>query len=352
MGNGSSIKNRELRFEARLRETLESVENIDGSVYYRRYLTAKDRLTAHIYPMIARVHDEFTDHGLPHVNDVLSKAYQLIAHDDEHFHGLELYFLGISILFHDAGMVYAREGHEKIVEVYRDFRVDQYDDYEESIVLDIVGAHTGRAPDGTVDTLNYVGNDLVYKGNEIKAQEIAAVLRFADELSEGPFRTLPYAVRNNMFDIENRIHHRYASTTEIYINTGSNKINLDCLIQLQNYTQEATGAIDENELREFLRYVYDRIRKLNGERKYNKHYTRVLEPFKSTEAAFLFRRDAVKYDLGLTKIVLDDKVIPGDADEEIWVANPDYELRILIRKISDACRRKPPISFWRRLLCR
>lgn len=170
---------------------------------------------------IKRREPNLTDHGPDHIADVLGQAHQIIPKG--YFEARELLALLTSILFHDTGNIHGREGHAKnISDIHAFVRGSQLDNEkreEKQIVMAIVGAHGGEARDGSNDTIKDLNDKEAFLRRQIRVREIAAVLRFADELAEGPHRTSEYLRRKHDFPIKSEQFHDYASITSICVDT-------------------------------------------------------------------------------------------------------------------------------------
>ena len=60
----------------------------------------------------------------------------------------------------------------------------------------------------------------------MRLRELAAVLRFADELAEGPQRTSEFMQAEGLYESESQQFHDYANSTHILIDRGTNRIIL------------------------------------------------------------------------------------------------------------------------------
>jgi hypothetical protein len=168
-----------------------------------------------------------------------------------------------------------------------------------------VKAHCGTTNADSRDTLTEVEIKGSLRGEPVQLREIASILRFADELAEGPQRTSDYLIDTNKISDKSKIYHRYAQITNVFIDRGNERIVLQYYIDTENETQES--------LRKLLSFAYERIIKLDEERRYTKFHSKLLEPFKKTEVTFNFTHKGEPLDIVIDKIVLHDTcVIPGD----------------------------------------
>jgi len=79
-----------------------------------------------------------------------------------------------------------------------------------------------------------------------------------------------------------------------------------------------------------LTFCYERITKLDLERKYCKFYSRLLLPFKETSAYFKFFYEGRPLDVALDAIVISDIVVPGDVAKTIEERNGSYNIKRLV----------------------
>jgi hypothetical protein len=79
--------------------------------------------------------------------------------------------------------------------------------------------------------------------------------------------------------------------------------------------------------------MYQRVVKLDQERKYTKFYCDWLSPFLSTSASFRFEVDIEDYDLGLPSIELNDKVVPGEVCRSVIDRYADYHPDRIVEKL-------------------
>src|SRR5690606_30305839 len=133
--------------------------------------------------------------------------------------------LCVSILFHDVGNFEGRKGHnKKVAQIYDHVRkkASRFSS-ERTAVISIAGAHTGFCSEGTVDTLKELGTDGVY-AKPVNLQKIAALLRFADELAEGPQRTSTAMQKFGKYDESSKLFHQLANATQYTIDRENSRI--------------------------------------------------------------------------------------------------------------------------------
>jgi len=323
----------EQEFEAKLRTRLATLPDPLGSELLGDYLSARRFVVDEIAGHIGSVEPDITDHSASHLADVMSRANSLV--DDDYFSPLEMYLLCVSILFHDVGNLHGRADHQKkIADIYNACR-HQHARFnaERQAVLTIAGAHTGSTKDGSKDTLQEV-HPFPFKGLTVRGQELAAVLRLADELAEGPHRTSAYFLNHGGYDAKSIIFHRYASAAEYSIDGArialSFTINMKCA---EGGPEIAEGL----SLQDFLSFCYKRIAKVDAERRYCRHYSPLLTKLRETSAWFSFWVDGRQLDTDLEKLVLSDLMIPGENTKEIVKHNPRYDPALLAERFKAEC---------------
>jgi hypothetical protein len=327
-------------FEFRIASELEAqMGQASGQSLFAHYTNAKHVLPP-VWERIIAAEPMLSDHGPRHIQNVLQNVERLI--DGQYFSGVELYSLCMMTLFHDVGNIFGRQGHERrIARVYDAVRQGMVPPSQEKyIVVQGAGAHSGTAKDGSKDTLKDLA-DHHLEGHSVRLPQLAAVLRLADELAEGPQRTSDYMRRTHSYDSGSEIFHRYAEITSIAVDKGNSRVALTYEFNLSS----ENGSIEHSvgELASLLEFVFRRIQKLDQERKYARFYTDVLAPFKTTSVQLNFWIDGSFQDINIRPLMLTEKVIPGDAAKEIRAIDPEYDIPYLIGKLR-ACGSEPPRS--------
>ena len=292
-----------LEIERDLKESLiEEFGESTGDTHFGDYTAVRDKLLP-IWQNVKRTEPDLTDHGPDHIADVLRQAYEIVP--PNHLEPREKLALLLSILFHDTGNIHGREGHEKKVsDIYDQVRGTPTPSFQEKkIVLAVVGAHGGEALDGSKDTIRELPETEPFLKKPIRIQEVAAILRFADELAEGKQRTCEYLRRIDAFDIDSEKYHDYADITEICIDRGNQRIALTYHIGLESDNDKIDDQVLER-LKRLLKFSYHRIRKLDEERQYARFYSTCLGDFKKTSASLTFWLNGQQLDLGLKPLEL------------------------------------------------
>ncbi len=316
-----------------------------AQVLWAGYTSARAKVSGDILTAIQGAQPNLSDHGPEHVAHVLENAGCLLSEnsDDHGLTGMDLYCLAMTILFHDVGNLFGRkEHHKKLGEIFDWARgTDAAVRREKTLVTIAARAHTGEGSDGTADTLVDVPERDHMYGQLVRLREVAAVLRLADELAEGPRRTSEYRRRKRLIAVSSRIFHDYASATNITIDRGTQRILLTYEIEIPRSTKDKNAATrDRARFKGFLRYVYERAVKLDQERRYGRFYSTALSPFKTTHIAFNFHSAGRVLPTDLQPLILDDKVVPGENTRPIPDINPAYSVARLMLYLQKIIRRE------------
>ena len=243
-----------------------------GSQLYAIYILTRKNLVEDILPHIRAIQPDLTDHGPDHIKNVLNNAEKLLGNDINNLRPLELYLLIMVIIFHDAGNIFDREDHQhKIAQIYEYARPAPRDLQEKKLILRAVSAHCGETEEGSKDTLKDLDENNNLHGHPVALRKIAAILRFADELAEGPHRTSKFIEMTGGYPDSSKIYHQYADITGISIDRGLSRIALTYHIDLDkngnNFDFSKSDALFH-----LLDFTYKRIIKLNEERLYARYY--------------------------------------------------------------------------------
>lgn len=293
----------------------------EGKALWGGYVNARERAFKKVLPFIVREERELTDHGPEHILDVLNKAMALLgeqvcsgADSKTSLNANEMYFLMLAILLHDAGNIFGRKEHNsKLVEAYKYCRGEDSELAKECRLLyPIIKAHCGKSKSGSSDTIKDLPSNESFKQNFLDSRRVGAILRFADELAEGPQRTSSFISENFGYSNESKTYHDYASVTEIAISRPDERIVISYDIDVCF----GGNKIDEARLRKLLELCEIRAVKLDLERKYATHYCSLLRPFKRTEISFHFNYSGDPIDLELDLITLTDLILPETQNAE------------------------------------
>ena len=309
------------------KKLLEDLPKSDAEALFGNYTTARDALLKQVLEEIKSQESDLTDHGPNHVADVMDNVFRLI--ESARLDGRSIFLLAVATLYHDVGNIFGREKHNlALLKVFNDTYPKSGQAYKrvKSLVNTIAGAHTGKARDGSKDTLKDLTNSDSFMKDKVHPRELAAILRFADELAEGPQRTSSYKIKHKLIDSISMIYHAYAICCEpAVIDEDNQRIALTYPISIKN--QNGTLYLHECEitLEDMLTYIYTRVHKLDVERKYCKHYApKILNQFVKVSAVFEFwLDDDEQLHFDKNPLELDDLV---NLDDELKIPslNPSF----------------------------
>jgi HD superfamily phosphodiesterase len=199
-------------------------KNLDADLW-PAYALARAKVFKDLLPYIRRNEPYLSDHGPDHIINVLNNAYALLGRErcagkdsTLSLEPTELYFLVLSILFHDVGNVFTRKNHNsRLQEAYEFARGnDQSLLSEKQILFKIVEAHGGKTSQGSPDTISPLDRRSVFRGKRVDCQRIAAILRLADELAEGQQRTSLFMQEHIPYPEDSQVFHDYASICDVH----------------------------------------------------------------------------------------------------------------------------------------
>ncbi|HET6244824.1 MAG: hypothetical protein H0V01_10715 [Bacteroidetes bacterium] len=330
---------------------IKSLGQVKGEHLYGEYTSVRNAMEGDNFFREIKGKESFlSDHSEKHIQDVFERAYKVIGEDEfQNLNAYNIYCLALMILFHDVGNIFGRKGHnaiEKIAEIYNKYR-SNFQNYrdEKRVITHGASAHCGKSKSGNNDTLKDL-NSASIKGQKINLCEIAAILRFSDELAEGKQRTCSLLIEKGMLDDEkgSEIYHKYAQVSDIEIDRNLQRISITYDINIPgDFDQKA-----QKDFKDLLNFTYYRAVKLDTERRYNKYYSTVLKQFKFVSVQYNFSIDEIPIEIDLNKITFEDRYpIPGEKEEESiqgaekYFINMDnnYELSKIIENINSKIKK-------------
>lgn len=170
-------------------------------------------LERNYYPYIQANCPWFTDHGKAHIDGVLWASGQIlekVISSSSILTSFDIYLLITAIIWHDAGMVAKRQGHEQVVLKFLDeIATIAFNDIKEKrLVSEIIGAHTGKATFSGLRQEERIDKYVVYP------RALAALLRFADEVSENSTRISQPLLNNGTVPSDHQIFWYYAASVK------------------------------------------------------------------------------------------------------------------------------------------
>lgn len=192
---------------------------LEGKIdYYCRYKNLIDYLNTYIHPHVtpfASIIDGgyYTDHGPDHIKKVIRKASDLVNYKGLELTPYEVYFLLVAIHFHDVGHIKGGRYHHEMNarQVMHDVGdILGTDGTEKTHICQIAEAHGGSI-DGDKDKLRTpLEKEDSSLHQDIRPLLLAAILRFADELSDDRERSARFLMDQHVLPPSSEIFHRYA----------------------------------------------------------------------------------------------------------------------------------------------
>ena len=287
------------------------------------YVSARTILLEEVLEDIRGREPNLTDHGPRHIQHVLENVSKLLEGDPDYFSPIEHYILGLSVLFHDVGNLHGRKDHSKrIARFYDHVRKAPRFAQEKALVVRISQAHTGQALNGSRNTLADVPEVWQLDGEPVKTREIAAIVRFADELAEGRQRTSEYLRKHGLYEAGSAPYHDYSSATDITIDRQNERIAIT-----YQFSFSTRGDLEEelSRLKEFLKFAGRRLAKMDVERRYARfHCPKPLIAFRRISACLDIQVDGEFVQPPL-EATISDEVSLDDPPELLTSRDPSWD---------------------------
>lgn len=263
--------------ETELKSRAES-SNKEAESFWHKFSLMSEYLEREYYPWIQAKCPYYTDHGKVHIESVIQSASLLLnqrlsQEKDFHLSSLDIFIILTAILWHDAGMVYGRSGHEgqfvRVIDEIKEVCLSDVTIYR--IVTEIVKSHSGqeglKIPKREEDC---TGPSLA--PCTIYPKSLAALIRFADEISENRSR-ISAALLSNVPE-DQQIFWEYANCVtaarpdpERHRVVISLEIPYDKAIKYYK-CKEFTDLAGNSDKISLIEYIVRRIEKMNNERAY------------------------------------------------------------------------------------
>ena len=229
-----------------------------------------DNIHRHV-EMGAALHDGtfLTDHGPEHVRRVVERAGDLLADPIRRYPQLtpyEVYLLLMAIQFHDVGNLYGRDAHgEKVGEIMEKMGPLAGDEMVEKVAIKKIARAHGGTVNGSRDTIvRLPPRDLILH-HPVRYRALAAILRFADEISDDYRRAARVLEALKVIPERSRVHHRYSESLQsVGVDAREHLITLKYWV-----TKDKAGPICvDGETVYLLDEIYRRTVKMHYEREY------------------------------------------------------------------------------------
>lgn len=251
--------------------------NKDASDLWHRYKTMKSYLEKEYYPWVQANCPFFTDHGKQHIQSVIEVAGLLLnkhlsCNGKSELSSLDLFLILSGILWHDVGNVYGRSGHAgHVAEMTEKIKTLGFPNPEiHRLVVEISRAHAGKEglniPRPEADCAI---SSQIYT---IYPRALAAIVRFADEISENQSR-ISHAL---LPDVPNssRIYWEYAKCISASRpDLARERVIVTITMQHDKVTAQFTcpdfrDRVNDTGQMSLIEYVLCRLEKMNNERAY------------------------------------------------------------------------------------
>ncbi len=252
-----------------------------GITYPRRFEDVAGYLNLQVHPHVEKGalvsgNGFLTDHGPRHIETVIKRASELLGHPLSSYPQLrpyEVYLLLTAAHFHDVGNLYGREGHEQRLPPIMEHlgQLIGTEMVEKQAIMRIARAHGGRNVNGDKDTIDTLPVDDPVLGQDVRYQALAAILRFADELSDDSHRAARAIHALGQIPKGSEVYHAYARALHsVQVRPQDRLINLRYSLTKSDATrqfgkgQESVYLLDE---------IHDRTLKMHCEREYCMRFT-------------------------------------------------------------------------------
>ncbi|WP_027053695.1 hypothetical protein [Mesorhizobium erdmanii] len=264
----------------------EAFPNREGG-YFDVYKNMKRVLSEKFYSVagagLAKDSHRFTKHDISHVDDVIHTAGRMLGFESaastpvrrDKLEPFEVFVLLTAILLHDAGNAIARDGHERSVgKIFKEISAaTTLVSLEKKVITSIARAHGGKLANGDKDTIpNLITEDAPKIGGfRVHARRLAALLRLADELSEGPNRVDHVALAGDaVVSDESVLANLYCRCINPSIDYSGSVFQLSFHVEKEDLNRVFT-RLDGREMT-FIDYIAERLEKCECERRYCNRY--------------------------------------------------------------------------------
>jgi hypothetical protein len=285
--------------------------------YYNLYKTAADLLNKDIHPQVEKLAmtidgGYLTDHGPDHIKTVITREGDLIGCSCS-LYPYEVFLLLVATQIHDVGNQDGRTDHEQRNREVLELCIPSLanDAITRRHISLIAAAHGGRTPDGRPkDTISALLPETKLNGQSIRPQLLAALLRFADELSDDKNRAARIALYTGKLPAESEIYHSYANALHsVAIDSLGGSVSLSFEINEDIATRTFTKG---NRQVYLLDEIFERTLKMHYERAYCVRFMRSVAPIEKINVtveiynkAYSQRKKDIRYrleDLGYPEV--------------------------------------------------
>jgi hypothetical protein len=285
--------------------------------YVSYYTTLKEKLKP-VHKQVTQGADvtdgtSLTWHDESHIQTVIDKVSALLLYSNAEITAFEAFILLIAIQIHDIMNSDGREEHEgRAIEILQILGLSGViDSVTTRTIGKIVNCHSGtfeRTGIKEKDKISYlVQHTYQLKGQKVRMQFLAALLRLGDEYADNEDRAMSYLLQLGKIQKTSEVHHKYAEclhSVDIIANSGITK--LDFHIGVQDAVKMFDKYIKEKQTVEKI-YLIDEV------------FSRILKCFYETIYCMRFLRP----DISITKIAVHIEIEVETHNKELFV---DFEL--------------------------
>jgi len=235
----------------------------------------------------------YTAHNSEHFDEVVRYAGDLLGvetwkDDNIPLHPYELYILLVAIRIHDAGNAHGRKDHEKkCFDVLRSCgAASGIDVTEKKLIAMIAQAHGGETARRDKDTIGDLETEIPSSNFSIRAQLIASIVRFADEICENRGRAANYLLEHGEIPKHSELFHKYAAAISANVIVRKDKrLTLKYTVNIKDAARPWGCAVTGEEKEKYLiDYILERLEKMDRERKYCNRFSREIYTVDSIRA--------------------------------------------------------------------
>lgn len=249
-----------------------------GSVnYYGQFKQIDEYLNNNVHPHVTAAANAIdggtlTDHGPEHIKAVIVRASELLAAQGD-LTPYEVYLLLVAIHLHDVGNLFGRDTHELNSEdvIKRLGLLMGEHQVEKNAIFQIAQAHGGSIA-GDKDKLSDLQSSEAVLGQPVRAQRIAAILRFADELADERSRAAGFLLQMSKINPTSEIYHKYAhSLQSVMVDAKGGAVSL----HFDMPVDDACRTFGKGDKQAYLLdEIYERTMKAHRERMYCMRFLR------------------------------------------------------------------------------
>ena len=206
-----------------------------------------------------------TWHDQSHIDTVVKQVSDLISYKSAELTPFEVFLLLTSIQIHDVMNSDGREEHElRSIDILSILQIGGLvDSVTKNVIKNIVACHSGYYNRGDYKEKDKIGYLFQYeeslKGEKIRFQFLAALLRLADEYSDNEYRAMSYLLEMGKIQDLSEIHHKYAECLHsVMIGKDTGIVDFDFHIQIKDASRMFKKYDKEKQTEEMV-YLIDEI---------------------------------------------------------------------------------------------